>query len=129
MTAVIPIRSNTLPAAELAVLLDDVAAALPEARVVSSKGATMMDPATLALFLGAGATAAAGLVTAIATVAAAHIAARKPAAAAAPPVIVIVIETNTATYRLSVDPAEPAAAAAAPLPTALSEIVALRVEA
>ena len=136
---IIPFRSATLPPGELAAVLAAVPAALPaaEARVVESKGATMLDPATLALFVGAGATALTGLVAAVATVWAARIAARAATASAAaaarpderPRTLVIVVETAQTTVRVAIDPADPrAAVVAAPLPAALSEVVAVRLE-
>lgn len=128
MTTIIPFRSTTLPPGELAAVLAEVPAALPEAQasVVESKGTTMFDPATLALFVGAGATAVAGLLSAVATVWAARIAAR---AAAPPPTLVIVVETTQTTVRVAINPADPPAAVlAAPLPADLSDVVAVRLE-
>ena len=129
MTTLIPFRSTTLPPGELAAVLAEVPAALPEAQasVVESKGTTMFDPATLALFVGAGATAVAGLLSAVATVWAARIAAR--AAATPPQTLVIVVETTQTTVRVAINPADPPAAVlAAPLPAALSDVVAVRLE-
>ena len=79
MTTIIPFRSATLPPGELAALLEGVAAALPagEARLVESKGTTMFDPVTLALFVGAGATTLVGILSAVATVWAARLAGRQ----------------------------------------------------
>ena len=128
MTTLIPFRSTTLPPGELAAVLAEVPAALPEAQasVVESKGTTMFDPATLALFVGAGATAVAGLLSAVATVWSARIAAR---AAAPPPTLVIVVETTQTTVRVAINPADPPAAVlAAPLPADLSDVVAVRLE-
>ena len=132
MTTIIPFRSTTLPAAEVSAILDGLPAALPGVAVEGGKGApvTMTDPATLALFVTAGATIVAGLVQAIATVWAARIAARQSAQPAAPPAVyVIVVETNHTTVRVAVDPADPTAAVAAtPLPTALSDVTGIRLE-
>lgn len=127
MTTIIPFRSATLPPGELAAVLAEVTAALPagQARLVESKGTTMLDPATLALFLGAGATALAGLLSAVATVWAARLAARR--ADERPRTLIIVVETAQTTVRLAVDVADPAAVVAAPLP-ALSDVVAVRLE-
>jgi hypothetical protein len=133
MTTLIPFRSSSLPPGELAAVLSGASAALPEAQLVESKGATLTDPATLALFVGAAATTVAGIVGAIATVWAARIAARKPEApAAAPQVFVIVVETNHTTVRVVVDPANPAAAVAgdgaAALPASPAEVTGVRLE-
>jgi hypothetical protein len=131
MSTIIPIRSSTLPPGELAAVLEELPAALPEAeaRVVEGKSGTMLDPATLALFVGAAATTVAGLITAIATIWAARIAAQKPAGRAASQLIVIVVETNHTAVRVAVDPADPAGSvAAAPLPAFLSEVTGVRLE-
>ena len=133
MTTIIPFRSATLPPGELAAVLAATTAALPagEARLVESKGTTMLDPATLAVLIGAGATTLVGLLSAVATVWAARIAAhsadaRRPAER--PQTLIIVVETAQTTVRRAIDPANPAAAVvAAPLPAG-PDVVAVRLE-
>ena len=133
MTTIIPFRSATLPPGELAALLEGVAAALPagEARLVESKGTTMFDPATLALFVGAGATTLVGILSAVATVWAARIAARSAAARRPeerPRTLVIVVETAQTTVRVALDPANPTAAVVAASLPARSDVIAVRLE-
>ena len=72
---IIPFRSATLPPGELAAVLAAVPAALPaaEARVVESKGTTMLDPAKLALFIGAGGNAVDGRLAGVGPVRAARL--------------------------------------------------------
>ena len=133
MTTIIPFRSATLPPGELAALLEGVAAALPagEARLVESKGTTMFDPATLALFVGAGATTLVGILSAVATVWAARIAARSAAARRPeerPRTLVIVVETAQTTVRMAPDLANPTAAVVAASLPARSDVIAVRLE-
>ena len=133
MTTIIPFRSATLPPGELAAVLAEAAAALPagEARLVESKGTTMFDPATLALFVGAGATTLVGILSAVATVWAARIAARSAAARRPeerPRTLVIVVETAQTTVRVALDPANPTAAVVAASLPARSDVIAVRLE-
>ena len=133
MTTIIPFRSATLPPGELAAVLAEATAALPagEARLVESKGTTMFDPATLALFVGAGATTLVGILSAVATVWAARIAARSAAARRPeerPRTLVIVVETAQTTVRVALDPANPTAAVVAASLPARSDVIAVRLE-
>ena len=133
MTTIIPFRSATLPPGELAAVLAEATAALPagEARLVESKGTTMFDPATLALFVGAGATTLVGILSAVATVWAARIAARSAAARRPeerPRTLVIVVETAQTTVRGALDPANPTAAVVAASLPARSDVIAVRLE-
>ena len=133
MTTIIPFRSATLPPGELAAVLAEATAALPagEARLVESKGTTMFDPATLALFVGAGATTLVGILSAVATVWAARINARSAAARRPeerPRTLVIVVETAQTTVRVALDPANPTAAVVAASLPARSDVIAVRLE-
>ena len=133
MTTIIPFRSATLPPGELAAVLAEATAALPagEARLVESKGTTMFDPATLALFVGAGATTLVGILSAVATVWAARIAARSAAARRPeerPRTLVIVVETAQTTVRMAPDLANPTAAVVAASLPARSDVIAVRLE-